>query len=75
MFEDMASLHRDGEEVDIPPRSNRFFMQENDWFFATREGALMGPFETEIEAANGLNDFLEFIKLATTNTLLSFEKS
>jgi len=31
---------------------------ENVWYFSTREGADIGPFNSQIEANNGLQDFL-----------------
>ncbi len=59
-----ATVHRDGENGDIPSRCERYFSMENEWFFSTREGSSVGPF-TSLESANiGLNDYLEFLKLA-----------
>jgi Domain of unknown function (DUF6316) len=41
---------------------------ENVWYFSTREGADIGPFNSQIEANNGLQDFLQFIQLANKQT-------
>ena len=57
-------LNRTGEQGSIPPRVNRFFQLENEWYFATREGASLGPYSTLPEAKQGLGDFLAFIELA-----------
>ena len=54
---------------DIPLRSNRFFSAEGQWFFATREGSPMGPFDDKREAQQGLDDFIEFMSLAEPKTL------
>lgn len=60
----MDQINRKDESGTIPSRSDRFYLLENLWFFATREGAAMGPFETHQEAAVGLKDFLDFLNLA-----------
>ena len=59
---------RQGESGAVPSRSDRFYLLESVWFFATREGAAIGPFETHEEALNGLTDFLEFLVLAAPKT-------
>lgn len=64
----MDQQNRKGETGPIPARSDRFYLLENVWFFATREGAPMGPFETHQEAVVGLMDFLEFLDLAKPKT-------
>lgn len=64
----MRQQHRQGETAAIPNRSDRFYLLESFWFFATREGAAIGPFETHEEALNGLTDFLEFLVLAAPKT-------
>ena len=40
----MAQQNRQGETGAVPNRSDRFYSLENLWFFATREGAAIGPF-------------------------------
>ena len=64
----MKQQHRQGETGVIPSRSDRFYLLESVWFFATREGAAIGPFATHQEALDGLTDFLEFLVLATPKT-------
>jgi hypothetical protein len=64
----MAQQNRKGESGIIPSRSDRFYSLESVWFFATREGAAIGPFATHEEALNGLTDFLEFLILAAPIT-------
>ncbi len=60
---------RAGEEGPAPQRSNRFFTQGGEWYFHTREGAAIGPFDTVGQATQGLHDFLEFMALAEPRTL------
>ncbi len=52
-------------------RPNRVFQEGDGWFFTTREGKPMGPFDTEAEAIQGLRDFIEFIELAPLDALAS----
>lgn len=55
---------RKGEAGPVPSRCERFYSLRSEWFFATREGASVGPFET-LESANmGLDDYLDFMALA-----------
>ena len=52
----------------IPLRTDRFFAINANWFFTTREGADIGPFETKEEAREGLSTFIEFINVAPAET-------
>ena len=64
------SINRAGEENGrVPSRTNRFFSVSGEWYFNTREGAPMGPFDDRREAEQGLFDFLEFMTLAEPKTL------
>jgi hypothetical protein len=63
------NLNRAGELGKVPSRHNRFFVVSGDWYFKTREGAPMGPFDDRGEAEQGLYDFLEFMTLAEPKTL------
>lgn len=64
--------NRNGESGPVPLRSDRFFSAQGEWFFATREGAPIGPFEDKEEATKGLGDFIEFLALAEPNVLSRF---
>jgi Domain of unknown function (DUF6316) len=61
--------NRTGELGKIPIRSDRYFSAQGEWFFATREGTPIGPFENKGEALKGLEDFKEFMNLAEPKTL------
>jgi hypothetical protein len=61
--------NRVGEAGNIPIRTDRFFSARGEWFFATREGAAIGPFDDKEEALKGLDDFIEFMSLAEPKTL------
>lgn len=60
----LAAVNRQGEDLPIPNRAERFFQLNNDWFFATREGAMVGPFSTRESASTALTDYLDFIRLS-----------
>lgn len=53
-------------------RTDRFFAVNSAWYFATREGASIGPFESKFDAKRGLGDFIDFIQLAEPRVLSSF---
>ncbi len=67
--------NRDGESGPTPMRSDRFFAVKSSWYFATREGASIGPFDDKNLASQGLSDFLDFIALAEPKMLSSFYAS
>ncbi len=60
----LAQKNRVGEDGPVPSRCDRFYLFESEWFFATREGAAVGPFATQETAKMGLQDYLEFLSLA-----------
>lgn len=62
--------HRVGETGKlIPPRCERFYSSRGEWYFTTREGSPVGPFDNKSEALGGLGDFIEFMALAKPKTL------
>ena len=61
--------NRAGEATKIPVRTDRFFSAQGAWYFSTREGAPIGPFDNKREANKGLDDFIEFMTLAEPKTL------
>lgn len=65
----MQTINRAGESGPIPARQDRFFAVGREWYFRTREGAPMGPFDNRREAQQGLCDFIEFMTLAEPKTL------
>ena len=59
------TLKRKGEDGHPPFRSERIFSVGNEWFFSTREGEDVGPFESKEEASAALTLFLR--EMATNN--------
>lgn len=55
-------MNRIGEVGDCPERrSKRIFQRDNYWYYTTREGVDIGPFDSAPEAEAGVSDFVDFI--------------
>lgn len=54
-------MKRIGENTEAANRSTRFFQIESYWYYNTREGVAIGPFDTQSEAETGVSDFIDFI--------------
>lgn len=52
---------RKGETGRSPTRAERFFEKDDYWYYTTREGADIGPFDTLDEAVTGCLAFIDFI--------------
>jgi len=57
-------LRRKGEEGHSPFRSERVFNVGTEWYFATREGKDMGPFESKSDATAELALYLRQIAMS-----------
>jgi len=55
--------HRTGETGLLPFRTRRVFNVGSEWFFAIRGEKDQGPFENQQDAMNGLDQFLNEVKL------------
>lgn len=54
-------MNRSGESGSVPSRHNRFFEQFDYWYYRTREGIDIGPFDTLVEAQRGANEFIDYV--------------
>ena len=54
-------MNRTGESLDLPSRSDRLFKVDDYWYYKTREGVDIGPFDSASEAQTGVSDFIDFI--------------
>jgi hypothetical protein len=50
--------NRNGEQGAVPHRSGRLHCIENQWFFATRNGRLEGPYRDQDQAEAALHRFI-----------------
>ena len=53
--------NRNGEKGKIPQRQERFFQTEDYWYYTTREGVDIGPFDSIEDAYHGAEEFIDFI--------------
>lgn len=54
--------HREGEDDKTRFRSDRFFCEDGQWFFTTREHTIQGPFESREEAEKELEMYLHDLR-------------
>lgn len=72
MEQQESVINRVGELGAVPIRTDRFFAVNTSWYFTTREGSDIGPFESKSQAKQGLCDFVDFVKVADPRILSSF---
>ena len=53
--------NRAGENGSIPDRHGRFLQKEGYWYYTTREGVDIGPFDNWADAEIGVGEFIDFI--------------
>lgn len=53
--------NRTGENGSIPDRHGRFLQKEGYWYYTTREGVDIGPFDNRSDAEVGVGEFIDFI--------------
>ncbi len=61
------TLNRKGESEassERSERSERIFIQRNYWYFRTREGMDIGPYDSQTDAISGISSFIEFLSTA-----------
>ncbi len=64
-------MNRTGEKGQVPNRNSRFFEQDGYWYYTTREGMNIGPFDTQHEAEQGVSDYIDFIVHAEPQVVAS----
>ena len=53
---------RHGEQGPVPPaRSERFFMKDAYWYYTTREGVDIGPYDDRTKAMEGCANYVDYI--------------
>jgi hypothetical protein len=58
----MATLNRTGEQGSVPSRHGRYLQKDGYWYYSTREGVDIGPFDSREDAEIGVGEFIEFIQ-------------
>lgn len=54
-------MNRTGESCELPDRNSRFFKRDGYFYYATREGIDIGPFDSLHEAETGASAFIDFV--------------
>jgi hypothetical protein len=65
---------REGERGAIPERSGRFLKKDGYWYYTTREGVDIGPFDTREDAEIGVGEFIDYICAAEPEVLRALER-
>jgi len=56
----------DSEQTPATPvRSDRYFKLADYWYFTTREGATLGPYDSKDQAQLAADDYIQFVNKAT----------
>lgn len=62
-------MNRTGEAGPLPTRNSRFLEKNGYWYYTTREGVDIGPFDSRQEAEAGVCDFIDFVLHAEPGAL------
>ncbi|MDO3388555.1 DUF6316 family protein [Gilvimarinus sp. SDUM040013] len=57
----MSSNLRDGEQGTVPDRKGRFLEKSGYWYYMTREGVDIGPFDSRADAEIGVGEFIDYV--------------
>lgn len=57
----MSAYNRSGEKGTVPERTGRFLERDGYWYYTTREGVDIGPFDSRSDAETGVGEFIDFI--------------
>ncbi len=63
------SMNRFGERGETPNRADRVFQKDSYWYYRTREGVNIGPFDSRQDASNGVVEFIDFVSSANPKAL------
>ena len=71
-MDQVIGIKRENERASsskVPHRGDRFFKLADNWYFTTREGFSMGPYESHELAESGTGDYISFIEHAAPHVL------
>lgn len=57
----MQNSNRYGEQGNLPSRNSRFIKKGDYWYYSTREGVDIGPFDNKNDAELGVEEFIDFL--------------
>lgn len=53
--------NRNGEQGNTPNRNSRYIQKAGYWYYSTREGVDIGPFDNQQDAVLGVTEFIEYL--------------
>ena len=68
------TVQRLGEQGCVSTRQERFFKKDDYWYYNTREGVAIGPFDSQAEAPVGATQFIDFIMGAGAPLIPTLER-
>lgn len=66
--------NRVGENGAVPNRNGRFIKREGYWYYSTREGVDIGPFDSRDDAEVGVGEFIDFICASEPKVLATLKQ-
>lgn len=66
-------MNRTGENGNLPIRSQRYLKKGDYWYYTTREGVDIGPFDSLNEAETGASEFIDFILHADPHVIQTLQ--
>src|SRR5690606_17317146 len=70
-----AMTNRVGEHGTVPERSGRFLQKEGYWYYSTREGVDIGPFDSRVDAEVSVSAFIDIISASEPKVLAALKHS
>ncbi len=67
-------MNRTGENCALPTRSSRFYKRDGYFYYITREGFDIGPFDSLHEAESGASAFIDFVLHAEPHVVQSLTR-
>jgi hypothetical protein len=67
-------MNRTGEKGVLPQRNSRFFKRDAYFYYSTREGIDIGPFDSLHEAETGASAFIDFVLHAEPQVMASLNR-
>lgn len=65
----VSGRRKDDDQAVPHPRDDRYFFLDNHWYFTTREGLVMGPFDSRAQAVGEAGKYVHFVHSARTRIL------
>ena len=73
-YRNQTMSNRAGEQGKVPIRSGRFLKKEGYWYYSTREGVDIGPFDSREDAEVGVGEFIDFICASEPKVLAALKQ-